>query len=126
VGQHASWDFFTRAVDHWLTNKQLPKEKLVAGVPFYAYLFQSSTSAANAEGVAYRDILTRYPNQDAHLKDNVGLAYYNGIPTIQRKAQYIVDKELGGIMIWEISQDSSNADVSLLHAIDAVVKAAQR
>ncbi|MDR0694665.1 MAG: hypothetical protein LBF81_05140 [Prevotellaceae bacterium] len=122
VGQHAGWDFYTHAIQHWLNNRKLPKEKLVAGVPFYGYLFKSPGNAGDAEGVAYRDILTRFPNQDAHLKDSIGLLYYNGIETIQRKAKYCLDNELGGIMIWELSQDSSDGDKSLLNIIAKTLK----
>jgi chitinase len=122
VGPHASWDSFENAIKHWLNNKKLPKEKLVAGVPFYGYLFKSANSAAGAEAVAYRDILTTYPNQDAHLKDNIGLLYYNGMQTIQNKAKYIADNGLGGIMIWELSHDTDIADKSLLNVIAKELK----
>ncbi|GHU93425.1 chitinase [Bacteroidia bacterium] len=122
VGQHADWNFYTKAIAHWLNNRALPKEKLVAGVPFYGYAFKSQNSALDADGVGYSDILKRYPNQDAHLKDNIDLVYYNGMPTIQQKAQYVVDNELGGIMIWELSQDTPDTTRSLLHTIYNVVK----
>jgi spore germination protein YaaH len=35
VGQHATLSYFENAINYWLTKKNLPKEKLVAGVPFY-------------------------------------------------------------------------------------------
>ncbi|MDR1451493.1 MAG: hypothetical protein LBI57_04065 [Helicobacteraceae bacterium] len=122
VGQHASWDFFEKPINHWLKNKKLPKRKLVAGAPFYGILFTSNDSAAGAEKVAYRDILTNYPNQDAHINDNIGLLYYNGMQTIKRKAQYVIDNDLGGIMIWELTQDTDIADKSLLNAIYETLK----
>jgi chitinase len=122
VGQHASWSYFENSIKHWLNNKNLPKEKLVAGVPFYGYLFKSANSAEGAEAVAYRNILTDFPNQDAHLKDNIGLLYYNGMQTIQKKAKYIADNHLGGIMIWELSHDTDVADKSLLNAIAKELK----
>jgi chitinase len=122
VGQHAGWDFYEHAIKHWLNNRKLPKEKLIAGVPFYGYRFKSPTSADGAEGIAYRDILSLFPNTDAHLKDSIGLLYYNGIETIQRKAKYCIDNELGGIMIWELSQDTGDADKSLLNVIAKELK----
>ncbi|MDR1552447.1 MAG: hypothetical protein LBS69_03155 [Prevotellaceae bacterium] len=117
VGQHATWNYFENSINHWLNNKNLPKNKLVAGAPFYGYLFKSTNSAEGAESVAYRDILINYPNQDAHLKDNIGLLYYNGMQTMQNKAKYIVDNDLAGIMIWELSHDTDIADKSLLNVI---------
>ncbi|MDR1348112.1 MAG: hypothetical protein LBJ63_06775 [Prevotellaceae bacterium] len=117
VGQHATWNYFENSINHWLNNKNLPKEKLVAGVPFYGYLFKSADSAEGAEPVAYRNILINFPNQDAHLKDNIGLLYYNGMQTVERKAKYIVDNDLAGIMIWELSYDTDIAGKSLLNVI---------
>ena len=45
-----------------------------------------------------------------------GIAY-NGIPTIQRKCQYVMDEGFGGVMIWELGQDSPVQQYSLLRAI---------
>jgi GH18 family chitinase len=111
------YEHFENAIDYWLKNNNLPKEKLVAGIPFYGWLFKSADNAEGAEVVACRDILNSFPNQDAHLKDNIGLLYYNDMRTIQDKAKYIRDNNLGGIMIWELSQDTDNADKGLLNAI---------
>lgn len=122
VGQHASWDFFTNAISYWLNEYQLPKNKLVAGVPFYGYRFQSENVTKGAESIPYKDILALYPQEGADLKDNIGLLYYNGIPTIKRKAEYILDTHLGGIMFWEISQDTHLKEQSLLHALNEVLK----
>jgi chitinase len=117
VGQHASWDFYVHAINHWLDNRKLPKEKLIAGVPFYGYWFKSPTNAEGAEGIAYRDILSQFPNSDAHLKDNIDLLYYNGMETIKQKAKYCKDNDLGGMMIWELSQDAGDVNKSLLNVI---------
>ncbi|MGV8137897.1 MAG: glycosyl hydrolase family 18 protein [Mangrovibacterium sp.] len=117
VGPHSGWDFFEHAANHWLHTRMLPKEKLVMGVPFYGYLFQSANNAEGAEAVAYKDILTRYPAENAHLTDQIGLLYYDGMLTIERKADYIRSGELGGIMFWEITQDSADPAKSLLNVI---------
>ncbi|MGV8094354.1 MAG: glycosyl hydrolase family 18 protein [Mangrovibacterium sp.] len=122
VGPHSGWDFFEHAADHWLKNRKLPKEKLVMGVPFYGYLFKSANNAEGAEAIAYRDILVQYPSVDAHLMDNIGLLYYDGMPTIERKANYIKSNQLGGMMFWEITQDSSDPGKSLLNVIHQSLK----
>ncbi|MDR2746850.1 MAG: hypothetical protein LBB77_05320 [Treponema sp.] len=122
IGQHSTWDYFTNSINYWLNVKKLPKEKLVAGVPFYGFLFKSDDTGEGAEYVEYRDILNNFPNQDAHVKDNIGLLYYNGMQTIHRKANYILDNNLAGIMIWELTQDTDTADKSLLNVIYETLK----
>lgn len=122
TGPHSDWGFFVSAIHHWLNNRKLPKEKLIAGVPFYGYKFSSSDYADDAQGIPYKKILEMYPEQNAHLKDSIGLLYYDGMLTIKRKAEYIKEQKLGGIMFWEISQDTQEADKSLLNQIHKVLK----
>jgi chitinase len=126
VGQHASIEAFHSSIDHWLANQKIPKEKLVPGVPFHGYLFKSETNNAGSEQLSYAEILERYPDADAHLKDEVkdekGILYHNGIPTITYKTEYIRDHQLGGVMIWELTSDTKDEEKSLLKAIDEVVR----
>ena len=53
-------------------------------------------------------------NSNADI-DNVGFKYYNGRPTIRSKVQ-LASNKVGGVMIWEIGQDSFN-EYSLLKTI---------
>ena len=56
---------------------------------------------------AYRKDHTAYNGMDVH---------YNGVDTIKKKTEY-AKENLGGIMIWELTQDTGNAKKSLLQAI---------
>ena len=122
VGPHSDWDFFEQSINHWLNVKKLPKEKLVAGVPFYGYTFLYPNSSEGAKDIAYREILLKYPNDEPHLKDNVGLTFYDGMNTIKRKTEFVVKNNLGGIMIWEITLDTDDQSKSLLNTIHNVIK----
>lgn len=115
-GQHASMEHFQLSVDHWLNNMDLPEDKLIAGVPFYGYKFNDE-SGGRGTGIAYKDIIEEYPSENVPMKDHVGHVFYNGIPTITGKCEYVKVNSLGGIMIWELTQDSENPDESLLEAI---------
>ena len=82
------------------------------GVPFYA----------RPSWADYGTILASVP--DAYSKDHVSYngmdVYYNGIDTITEKARY-AKEELGGIMIWELTQDTSDRSKSLLQARGAAL-----
>lgn len=121
VGQHSSVQFLKDVVEFFTTTLEVPKEKLCPGVPFYGYEFKSADSTKGAVGVAYRDILKRFPDEDATRIDNIGLLWYNGIPTIQEKCRHIVDTGVAGIMIWELTQDTREANTSLLNAAHSVL-----
>ncbi len=86
-----------------------PPEKLLLGVPFYG---RSLSRWDNA--FTYAEIVAQHhPAPDA---DEVGGIYFNGATTIQQKTRYAREQQLGGVMIWELGQDTAD-DTSLLRAI---------
>ena len=60
---------------------------------------------------AYKGDLVTYNGMDVH---------YNGPDTIAQKTLYAVEN-LGGIMIWELTRDTTEADKSLLQAIGKAI-----
>lgn len=108
---HSTYDMARNALAHWKTNEGLPKEKAVLGVPFYSH----------TGWVTYRDIIARYGTWAADRDDAGGLDY-NGRPTIRAKSQLALN-EGGGVMFWEISQDTRDT-TSLMSTIWDVVGSA--
>ena len=110
-GQHSSFKFATNNVAYWL-DRGLPKSKAVLGVPFYGYGFGTAFRKGD---YGYAKILSMHPG--AEKFDQVGnTIWYNGIPTIKAKTQYVVDEGLGGVMIWSLDYDVKG-ERSLLSAI---------
>jgi chitinase len=99
---HSSYGIADSALTYWL-QRGCPKEKTILGVPFYG----------RHPEMIYKDIIGREPG--AHNKDMVGTVQYNGIPTIRKKTELAFHRG-GGIMIWEITQDTGDS-TSLLSAI---------
>ena len=52
--------------------------------------------------------------------DDVNGVYFNGLTTIRRKVCYGIAEELGGFMVWELSQDTTDASSLLLQIFDLV------
>jgi chitinase len=116
-GPHSPYSFAEDAISYWTVGQQVPPEKLTLGVPFYGYDFSDNT---NVVSFTFGSMVSMDP--DYAFQDQVGLAYYNGIPTIQQKTQLALD-QLSGIMIWELGQDAYGdwSEYSLLNAIDEVI-----
>jgi GH18 family chitinase len=54
--------------------------------------------------------------KDSIVPEGGGLIYYNGLPTIRKKTE-LAFANTGGVMIWQLLQDSPG-EHSLLSAID--------
>ena len=118
-GPHAPYEYFTGACVT-AVNLGIPKEKIIPGVPFYGRIFPSG-KPANSYIITYSDIVKTYPGaQDKDCIESDHL-WYDGIPMVTRKTQYVKDQQLGGVMIWEITQDATSASASLLNTVNAIL-----
>ena len=105
---HANYSWTIDNVTAW-KSRGLPAAKAVVGVPFYS----------RPNYYSYAQLVARDPanaNRDCAGVNGVQECY-NGLPTIRRKTQWAMTNA-GGIMNWDLSQDSSGA-TSLLSAIAA-------
>ena len=110
-GQHSSLEFAKSNVQYWL-RRGLPKAKAVLGVPFYGYGFGA---AFRQRDYSYTDIVNAYPGAE-NLDEEGNTIWYNGIPTITAKAQFVKDQGLAGMMIWSLDYDVKG-ERSLLSAL---------
>lgn len=115
-GQHSSMEFAKSQIAYWI-GRGVPAAKAVLGVPFYGYGFGDSW---RNYGYPYAEIVTTN-TAAAQLDETAKTIFYNGIPTIQAKAKYVMDEKLGGVMIWSLDQDAAGEN-SLLNALDVVLQ----
>jgi chitinase len=111
----------------------VPARKLLMGIPFYGYswtsvysinngLFQTGRGVRGDRPYSYIEGLTRrfsvYRDPVSHaawLFDGSTFWTYDDPVSVRYKASYAVRKGLGGVMIWELGEDTPPGD--LLHAV---------
>lgn len=114
VGPHAPISYAEEAIAFWINEKKIPSERIVLGMPFYGWDFSHPVRSRT-----YRQIIR--DNPEHAYTDQMDSLYYNGIPTIVHKTQMAKDR-LGGVMFWEISQDTIH-ELSLLRAVHQTLEA---
>ena len=115
IGPHSPYSYAEDAIKFWTEEKHISPDKIILGVPFYGFDFTPPARYISFREVISENVLYAY-------QDSVDLKHYNGIPMIARKTD-MAKKDLGGVMIWELSYDTLNSDLSLLRALDQTIKA---
>lgn len=106
---------FEQAVEDVQTFLQagIPPEKLILGMPFYG-----RNIAPPHEEFAYAQVMSDY--SPAPVVDEVNGIYFNGLTGIRRKVCYGIAEGLGGFMVWELSQDTTDSSSLLLQIFNLV------
>jgi chitinase len=109
--QHATYE---QAVDdlNLFLDAGIPAEKLILGVPFYG-----RKTSPPYDAFSYAEIVEGY--SPAPGVDEVDGIYFNGLEMIQRKVCHALENRLGGVMAWELSQDTDDS-ASLLQRMSAL------
>ncbi len=121
-------------ITEWL-NTGFPKEKLNMGVPFYGYIYKSVANInqglyqtySGIATISYANIAGNYINTPGYVRyfhETSKVPYlfngstfitYEDEQSMAEKASYVTSKGLGGIMIWELSQDPNRVLLGQLY-----------
>lgn len=116
----------------------VPNSKLIIGVAFYGIkhirTYNSTTNTysswANGGSVFYPEIVSSYYNNPLYdvvydtvagvpyviSKDGTLFVSFDNLRSIEEKAQYILDNNLGGMMFWEYGTDTSGELLSAMRS----------
>lgn len=133
----------SNAVAYWISRggrgTPIPKSKLVLGIPFYAVQFNApglyrkltNTTTSNPY---YPDVLNDLSSGWTYHWDDISQVPYllnndstqfitfEDTNSVKLKIQYVLRQQLGGVMIWELSQDIYQGGQPLLETISSAMK----
>lgn len=124
--QHSDYALAQYCLNYWINTRGTPSSKVVLGVP--AYGRPSGITQTNTT-LSYSGILAQAPNAsqvDSAVVTAGGFTnytiYYNGQYTIKRKAM-LAKTTAGGIMMWELGQDTNDGNSLMKAACDTLGRA---
>jgi GH18 family chitinase len=120
-GKHSTTENSMRNFDVVSGRQGASRHQVLLGVPFYGRGLSKGRTWGDA--VTYKTLRQKYqvrPEQD--LIDGY---YFNGINTVTEKVDAAWDGGAGGVMIWQIGQDSDD-EFSLLRTINSLVMEKER
>lgn len=91
-GNHAGYQHMIDAVNYWKSRGYTDVSKMVIGLPFYGYTFNSNAGGL-ATAVAYSDIVVDHPAMACDV-DEIGLTVFNSPETLRNKVAYVKDNGL--------------------------------
>lgn len=122
-GQASTLNFMKSGADIW-TNFHLPASKIVLGMPAFGLRYNAIDASGNNlswgsyDYISYKDILTINPAADqAEMINSAFGIYYNGVPLIKQKADFIKTSDFKGAYLWTLDYDAPIAGKSLVETI---------
>jgi len=115
--QHSTYEDSRSAVKTVVDNSKgtVDWEQIVMGIPLYG-----RHTGNPQEVMTYEEIVNKW--RPPQTRDEVQGMYFNGIKTVERKAEWARDAGLAGVVVWEAGQDSKDSRSSLLAALSRLVK----
>jgi chitinase len=124
-GYHAAnlspYPFTEKSVNYWanlFNTNNLPKEKLVLGVPSYAQPEDPKIKQVSYAAIINKDLANAARDI---VSMNGTTYYYNGETTMKKKTKLALDHGFGGMMMWEAGHDAKGSH-SLTGAIAEALK----
>lgn len=106
AGRHATLEQAERDVRSAL-DRGVPAAKIVLGVPLYGRDVKARERTLSWKEIALR----HHPGTDVDEVDGV---FYNGPRTVARKAELVRNRQLAGMMVWELGHDAPGEDSLVL------------
>ncbi|MDD4819715.1 MAG: glycoside hydrolase family 18 protein [Flavobacteriales bacterium] len=123
---HSTFTHLENSYNYWIKQRHMPTHKYVVGLPVYGlasglpkkYTSASYASILRVNGTSYSTVDTAYMTSKNFPEPYI--VYYNGLPTIEKKVRFTLENDLGGIMFWEVSQDTNDQFSIIKHSVELI------
>ncbi len=121
VTHHADYDTFKKSIN-FVLDRGFLEEKLLVGFPSYGVEFVDGKNKQVNRDYPHKIIVEKIKQQKGDLNsgkiDNV---FFETPELVKKKSHYILDQQLAGIFMFELTQDTLDDQTSLMSASNQVI-----
>lgn len=121
VNHHADYSTFKKSIDFFV-DRGFKKEKLLVGFPAYGIEFIDGKNTRINKDYSHRKIVEKIKQLKGNLNSGkMGNLYFETPELVKKKSQYILNQQLAGTFLFELTQDTLDNDTSLLSASNQII-----
>lgn len=121
VAHHADYGTFKKSIG-FVVDRGFQKEKLLVGFPSYGIEFVDGKNKQVNKDYPHKLIVEKIKQQNDDLNSGrIGNLFFETPNLVKKKSQYILDQQLAGIFMFELTQDTLDNQTSLMSASNQVI-----
>lgn len=121
ITHHADYTTFKKSID-FVLDRGFSGNKLIVGFPAYGIEFINGKNKRVNKDYSHQKILEKLQQNNIDInKGRLGNLYFETPDLVTKKSQYILQQQLAGIMMFELTQDSLEDSTSLLSASNKII-----
>ena len=124
VTHHSDYSTFKKSIE-FVLDRGFQKEKLLVGFPAYGIEFMDGKNVRVNKDYSHKQIVEKIKQKNGDLNSGkIGNLFFETPELVKKKSQYILNQQLAGIFIFELTQDTLDINTSLLSTSNQVISPA--
>jgi chitinase len=121
IRHHSDYSTFKKSIQ-FVLDRGFRKEQLLVGFPAYGIEFIDGKNVQVNKEYPHKLIVEKIKNEHGNLNSGkIGHLFFETPELVKKKSHYILDQQLAGIFIFELTQDTLDDNTSLLSASNQVI-----
>lgn len=121
ISHHSDYATFKKSIE-FVLDRGFQKEKLLVGFPAYGIEFIDGKNTQVNKEHPYKAIVETIKQQNGNYNSGkIGNLFFETPELVKKKSHYILNQQLAGIFIFELTQDTLDDNTSLLSASNQVI-----
>lgn len=121
ITHHADYSTFKKSIDFFV-DRGFKKEKLLVGFPTYGIEFIDGKNTQVNKNYSHQKIVEKIKHSNGDYNSGkIGNLFFETPELVKKKSKYILQQQLAGVFMFELTQDTPDNNTSLLSASNQII-----